>query len=401
MRHLYIIVLMLLPIVASAEAQLSQREYLLLTQASKSIETEQYAEAHKLLMQAKGQVRSDYARALVSHNLGQVELQRERYGKALQHLQDAYTLKALPENQQTGLVRTLAQLNCMEERWKTCISYLERWMQTVPDKVKGEDQLLLAQAYSQIEKWSKVTKPIGAAIKSRKVAPENWYQLKVVAHIRLKQWKSAIREQKRMIRHYAGKPSHWRQLVSLHLQVNDQKSALADQRLGFERGILRTSNDYRLLAQMMMQAEIPFYAGQVMQQGFDKRVLSANKANLALQSRAWIQAKESKKAVQVLSKLNRIAPSKKTLTQMAHMQIQLQDWQGAKGSLVKALKRSQGLQAKLQLLLGITRIKLKQYEQARQSLSVAASDKHLKDTADSWVRYLDQISPDNQLASSS
>ena len=401
MRHLFIAVLMLLPMVASAEAQLSQREYLLLTQASKSIETEQYAEAHKLLIQAKGQVRSDYARALVSHNLGQVELQRERYDKALQHLQDAYTLKALPEDQQTGLVRTLAQLNCMEEHWKACISYLERWMQTAPDKVKGDDQLLLAQAYSQIEKWSRVVKPIGAAIKSRRVAPENWYQLKVVAHIRLKQWKSAIREQKRMIRHYAGKPGHWRQLVSLHLQVKDHKSALADQRLGFERGILRKSDDYRLLAQMMMQAEIPFYAGQVMQQGFDKRVLSVNKANLALQSRAWIQAKESKKAVQVLSQLNRVAPSKKTLTQMAHMQIQLQDWQGAKSTLVKALKRSQGVQAKLQLLLGITRIKLNQYEQARHSLAVAASNKRLKDTADSWIRYLDQISPDSQLASAS
>ncbi|WP_370280469.1 tetratricopeptide repeat protein [Pontibacterium sp.] len=401
MRHFLIAVLMLLPLTAQAEAQLSQRDYQLLTQAFKLIEAEQYAEAHKYLMEAKSQVGNDYARALISHNLGQVELQRERYGKALGHLRDSYELNALPKEQQINLIRTLAQLNCIEENWSTCASLLEQWMHQAPGKVKGDDHLLLAQAYSRLKKWSKVVKQVSAAINSRDVAPENWYQLKVVAHIRLRQWRAAIREQKRLISHYADKPLHWRRLVSLQLEVKDQQAALATQRMGFERNLLRKDSDYRLLAEMMLQAQVPYFAGLVIQEGVENGVLNPDKKTLKLLSRSWIQAHESEKAVDVLVQLNQLAPSRQSLTRLAHMQIELRDWQGAQATLLKALKHSQGKQARLQLLLGITRIKLKSYEQARHALSAAAADKQLKATADGWVRYLDQISLDSPQAKAS
>lgn len=401
MRCFLIVVFMLLPMLASAKAQLSQRDYQLLMQAYKFIEAEQYTAAHSHLLAAKEQVGSDYARALVSHNLGQVELQRERYAKALTYLRDAYEMKALPDDQNINLIRTLAQLNCMEEKWKVCTVHLEYWMHQTSDSVKGEDYLLLAQAYSQLEKWSKVITPISSAIASRKVAPESWYQLKVVAHIRLEQWRAAVREQKRMISHYADKPGHWRQLVSMHLQVKDQKKALADQRIAYERGLLRKAGDYRLLAQMMLQAQIPFYAGEVIQAGLDRGDLKRNKKNLQLLSRCWVQARESKKAAAVLAQLNKVAPSNQNLTQLAQVQIELQDWRAAEKTLQMALKRSQGKQTRLQLLLGITRVKLKHYDQARQALAAASADKRLKSAVDGWMRYLDQIDPGIELASAS
>lgn len=405
MRYLLIAVLMLLPLTASAKAQLSQREYQLLIKAFESLEAEQYQAAHVQLMAAKDQMSSDYARALVFHNLGQVELQSERYGKALGHLRSAYELKALPEEQQVGLIRTLAQLNCMEEKWKACIAHLEHWMgemgKTSPQMIKGDDHLLLAQAYSQRENWAKVIKSVSAAIASRKVAPENWYQLKVVTHIRLKQWRAAIREQKRMIGHYADRPDHWRQLVALHIQVKDRKSALADQRMAFERGLLQKAQDYRLLAQMLLQAEIPFYAGEVVQQGLKRGVLKQSKKNLQLLSRCWIQAREHERAVVALAQLNRLAPNEKSLTQMAHMQIELQDWNAAQKTLLKALKGGQGKQARLQLLLGITRIKLKHYDKARHALAAAASDQQLKAAVEGWMQYLNQIWPQQTLATTS
>ena len=401
MRHFLIVVLLLLSFTASAEAQLSQREYQLLITAFKFIESEQYSAARKQLILAKSQVISDYAKALVAQNLGQIELQREAYTQALEYLRDAYRLEALPEDQQTYLIRTLAQLNCIEERWQTCATHLEHWMKEVPNKVKANDQLLLAQAYSQLEKWPKVIDPINVAINSRKVAPESWYQLKVVAHLRLKQWKAAIRGQQELISHYADKAAHWRQLVSLHLQANNPSAALADQRMGFERGLLRKGSDYSLLAQLMLQASIPYYAGQVIQQGMDKGVLVTNKENLDFLSQCWIEARESKRALKVLAKLNDLVPNQKTLTQMVHIQIQLQDWQAAQSTLLSALKGNQQQQPRLQLLLGITRIKLKNYNQARRSLVIAANDHQLKVAADGWMRYLNQISPNNKLASAS
>jgi len=204
-----------------------------------------------------------------------------------------------------------------------------------------------------------------------------------------------------MISHYAGKPGHWRQLVSLHLQNKDQKSALADQRIAFERGLLTKNSDYRLLAHMMLQAQIPYYAGQVVEQGVARGILKQDKKTLQLLSRCWVQAKENEKAVQVLAQLNKLAPSKQSLTQLAQVQIDLQDWHAAQRTLLQALQNDQGKQARLQLLLGITRIKLKRYDRARQALAAAAGDKQLRSTVDGWMQYLDRIHPKQALAGTS
>lgn len=136
-----------------------------------------------------------------------------------------------------------------------------------------------------------------------------------------------------------------------------------------------------------------------MQEGLTRGDLKANKKNLKLLSRSWVQARENEKAVAALARLNKVAPNKESLTQLAQVQIDMQDWRAAQKTLQKALKRSQGKQARLQLLLGITRIKLKHYDEARDALAAASGDKRLKSAVDGWIRYLDQIDPEFNLAS--
>ncbi|MCV6610385.1 MAG: hypothetical protein OIF55_06415 [Amphritea sp.] len=399
MRSLMLVFLVTISSFVIAGQPLSQSDYRLLTKAGKLIETEQLEAAYQLLSEADSGSRKGYSKALIAYNLGQIDLRRERFKSAIKHLEVAFTQQAMPSEQQLSLKRTLAQLNCMEERWKRCISLLKSWLAEAPEKVTANDQILLAQAYSQTERWREVIKPAAAAINSRADVPESWYQLKIFAHIRLNQWRSAIRDQQRMMTHYTGNPAHWRQLVSLHQQNRDHKSALASQRIGYERGLLSSAADHRLLAGMLLQAQLPFFAGEVVQQGIDRKILKANKRTLELLSRCWIQAKESRRAVAALAKLNDVAPGRQSLTRMAYMQIELQEWQQAQLTLQRALKLGGKKVSELQLMLGIVRIKLRQFEGARQALSVAAENRNMKSAADGWLRYLDQVSPEQTLLS--
>lgn len=391
--------ILLLPAICFAKPELSQRDYRVLTTASKLLENEEYDKAYQHLHKAQQQLRNKYALALVAHNLGQIELIRERYPAALEHLETAYRLDALDEAQQLQLSHSLAQLNCMEEHWRRCIDYLKGWMSAAPDQIKGKDYLLLAQAYAQLEKWSALLGPIDRAIASRKKPPQSWFQLKLAAHIKLRQWKSAISTQKTVLSFYAEKPENWRQLVSLYLQRENHRQALATQRMGFDRGLLQKARDYRLLTSLMLQAEIPFFAGQVMQQGLDNSVLKANERNLKLLGRCWIEAREYSQAILVLQRLNTLKPSTRTLTQLAQLQLQQQDWESAKRSLTDALDTKPKDKAKLQLLLGIAQIKLKHYRQAKNTLLAAASDERLKPSVEGWLYYLDQVNPDDSAAS--
>ena len=400
-QKLLLFILLSLPVFASAKAQLSPGEYKLLTRAGTLLQEDKQDEAYLLLLKGQESVRSRYGKALVQHNLGQVELHREKFSSALQYLQQAYRMNALPDSQQLDLQRTLSQLHCMEEQWQPCIALLQDWMtkasEEAPDKILAGDYLLLAQAQSQIEHWSSVVESLSRAVQLRTAkkesVPEGWYQLKVVAHIQLKQWPDAIRDQQRLIEHYANKSEYWRQLVSMHQQNKDPQSALSAQRIAYEQGLLDKASDYRLLAQMLLQDKLPFFAGQVIEQGIEKGLLKPGKKNLELLGHCWMQARETKRAISVLVELNRINPDQERTIQLAYLQMELRQWQAANSTLEQALQKKAKNPAKLQLMLGITRIKLKRYKQARQVLHAAAGNRNLKTTAESWLRYLKQISP--------
>ena len=122
--------------------------------------------------------------------------------------------------------------------------------------------------------------------------------------------------------------------------------------------------------------------------------LAENKRHLNLLTQSWIRAREFEKAVVTLARLNEVAASEKSLTQLAHLQIQLQQWQAAETTLLKAFKRVKEPAARLHLLLGIVRTNLQDYHLARQSFATAALDKTLEHQVDGWMRYLQQVNPD-------
>lgn len=387
----------ILPAVASAAApQLSPYEYKHLSLAFKFMEEGSLTEAQNVLTQAQSKVKSDYAKALVFQNLAQIALHREQFSVALNNLKQAKVLNALPDMQQNNLSLTLGQLYCMQESWSACIKHLKEWMAIVPDRVKPTDHLLVAQAYAQLEKWESVLPHISEAISVRKVAPENWYQLKVVSHVHLKQWAQAVKQQEALLKFYSDNPAHWRQMVSLQQQDKQYKSALATQRLGYTRGLLNSSSDYVLLAQMLLSQGIPYQAGLVLERGLKSRVIRASSRNLKTLSQAWIMARETDKAIAVLKRLNSISPSEKTSTQLAQIQIQGRQWKGAEVTLIDALRKSRE-PARLQLMLGIARLNLKKYESARSSFSQAAKNSKYEKTVSNWIRYLDQMDAANEL----
>ncbi len=269
-------------------------------------------------------------------------------------------------------------------------------MAAAPASVKPSDHLLVAQAYSQLESWKLVLPHISKAINAKKIAPQNWYQLKVVAHVRLKQWSQAAKQQQVLLRHYSDKPGEWRQLVSLQLQAKQRKSALATQRLGYNRKILRKPTDYTLLAQLLMNQNIPYQAGIVLQEGMKAKVVKASVRNLRILSQAWIVAKEMDKAIGILKRLNQIAPNEKTAAKLAQIQFQERKWKGAEATLVKALKKSVE-PAELQLMLGITRLNMKKYDAARSAFDQAGKSSKYEKTVAGWIRYLDQMNAVNEL----
>lgn len=390
-NQLLLLLILCMPLsVQAAGKKLNPYEYKVLTKTSKLMEADAWNQAREHLQASVSKVSSDYAKALVYYNLGQIFLKQDQYRSAIKHLKKARSYDSLEPAQNLSMLRTIGQLHCSIDQWKACTDHLEQWAKQT-QSLTADDHLLFAQAYSQQDRWKKVIPHIETAIRSKRIAPENWYQLLVVSNVQLKRWKSAIAGQRTLIQHYSDSPSHWRQLVSLHLQNGQSRSALSVQRMSVEKGVFTQGKDYRLLAQLYLQNDMPFYAGQTIETAFKKKRLKQTTKNLELLSASWIRAKEDKKAIRTLTRLTEQAPTVRRLKQMAQLKMQLKDWKGAIAAVNQAMPLTNKRQGDLQLLRGIAQTNLKRYDSAQTAFQMAARDEKLKHTASNWLRYLDQI----------
>lgn len=380
---------------AAKAPTLTPAEYKALTAVQKLMEEEKWKPARTELYRLADVLTKPYANALRLQTLGQVELQFERYPQALKALDAAYQLQVLTAEQQLQMLHVRAQLSLTLEKWKSGAKLLEQWIAESntlkPGLVKAQDYLWLAQAYSQLENWKKAISRVRIAISMRKDAPENWHQLELAGHLNLKQWKSALTVLQRLIAIRPNKENYWEQTVSLQLQLKRTRQALATLRVAYERNVLKKGANQKLLAQLMLQYEMPYQAAQVLHKAMDKKLVKSTSKNLRTLASAWSQAREQKNALKTLQQLAKRKATPDLLGRIARLQVAQKQWTAAENTLKRALKLKPKHPERLLLLQGIARIRMERLDEAKQSFQSAQQYKSVKGVAGSWLNYLQQI----------
>jgi len=356
-----------------------------------------WTEAQQRLNKLKAKTSQEYATALIAQSLGQIAIHREDQISALAHFRQAYGTGSLPEQQNRQLLHDIGQLYCGVESWQSCEKTLAQWIQVAPEKVRSEHHIMRAYAYSMMEQWSDVIAPVSKALAAKinegEKVPLAWHQLGVTANIQLQQWERAVALQQVLLENYPNKSAEWRQLVSLHLQNKDYKSALATQRLGYQRGLLVSPRDIRQVAELMAFNGLPFIAAKVIKEGLAEGVLKKNVRNLELQANLWLHALEYEQAADVYSQLVNIEAKKKWVKKLAELHITSRNWSEATRVLQSFVGSFVDSKAdpNLNLLLGITLTNQQRYNEAKRYFEAASSDKELQSVVEAWLQYLQQV----------
>jgi tetratricopeptide (TPR) repeat protein len=388
-RWVVLLLLLSFTCLSYAEQSLSPRIYAQLVKAQTLMDAKAWTEAKNFLQDLSGRVKQNYPKALIAVSLGQISINQEKLKDALVHFQQAYEFQAMKPGKNLQLLHSIGQLHCGLDEWVLCSTVLTRWAKIVPEQAKANDYIMIANAFSMTEEWWSVIHPVNEALKRRTNAPLQWYQLRVVAYSGLEKWAQAIIGQQTLLNSYPNNSEEWRRLVSLYLQLEDYKLALATMRIPFHKGLLATEKDYQQIAQLMLYNGVPYLAGVTLTEGLDNGAITETVENLKILASAWQFADEKEKAKQVLIKLVTTDPQRRWYKQLAQLHFQTQSWQQA----VDALRSTKKLESesKLDLMLGIALINLQQYDNARLSLAEAAKDKSLKIMVDNWLQYLIQI----------
>ncbi|EJL7848773.1 tetratricopeptide repeat protein [Vibrio parahaemolyticus] len=322
-----------------------------------------------------------YDQAFVARMLGIFYWQNEQVKPAIKQLDFAVSSGLLQDEQAWQTRKMLADILLNEQQFAKALPHYYELSKAVPKNQKDHEVWLrIAQSHYQLSQWNKVLSAMGRYEKFGQPDELGPLSIKLSSELELKKWQPAIVTIKRLIAIEPERVEWWRQLVALHLRVDDSKRALDAMALAKLQGVALSQDDFKLLAQLYAKRGIPERAALIMEQLEDLNVDSQLKAQ---QATYWQMAKEWDKSIDSW----RIAAKLDSKYYWNYSQLLVQ--QGHYQQALAALDKVKGRNADVALIKTRAYYKLNRLDDALANAKRANEIKP-SNQAKSWVKYLTQ-----------
>ncbi len=322
-----------------------------------------------------------YDQAFVARMLGIFYWQNEQVKPAIKQLDFAVSSGLLQDEQAWQTRKMLADILLNEQQFAKALPHYYELSKAVPKNQKAHEVWLrIAQSHYQLGQWNKVLSAMGRYEKFGQPDELGPLSIKLSSELELKKWQPAIVTIKRLIAIEPERVEWWRQLVALHLRVDDSKRALDVMALAKLQGVALSQDDFKLLAQLYAKRGIPERAALIMEQLEDLNVDSQLKAQ---QATYWQMAKEWDKSIDSW----RIAAKLDSKYYWNYSQLLVQE--GHYQQALAALDKVKGRNADVALIKTRAYYKLNRLDDALANAKRANEIKP-SNQAKSWVKYLTQ-----------
>ncbi|EHK0840877.1 TPA: hypothetical protein NGT54_001090 [Vibrio parahaemolyticus] len=322
-----------------------------------------------------------YDQAFVARMLGIFYWQIEQVKPAIKQLDFAVSSGLLQDEQAWQTRKMLADILLNEQQFAKALPHYYELSKAVPKNQKAHEVWLrIAQSHYQLSQWNKVLSAMGRYEKFGQPDELGPLSIKLSSELELKKWQPAIVTIKRLIAIEPERVEWWRQLVALHLRVDDSKRALDAMALAKLQGVALSQDDFKLLAQLYAKRGIPERAALIMEQLEDLNVDSQLKAQ---QATYWQMAKEWDKSIDSW----RIAAKLDSKYYWNYSQLLVQE--GHYQQALAALDKVKGRNADVALIKTRAYYKLNRLDDALANAKRANEIKP-SNQAKSWVKYLTQ-----------
>ncbi len=322
-----------------------------------------------------------YDQAFVARMLGIFYWQNEQVNPAIKQLDFAVSSGLLQDEQAWQTRKMLADILLNEQQFAKALPHYYELSKAVPKNQKAHEVWLrIAQSHYQLSQWNEVLSAMGRYEKFGQPDELGPLSIKLSSELELKKWQPAIVTIKRLIAIEPERVEWWRQLVALHLRVDDSKRALDSMALAKLQGVALSQDDFKLLAQLYAKRGIPERAALIMEQLEDLNVDSQLKAQ---QATYWQMAKEWDKSIDSW----RIAAKLDSKYYWNYSQLLVQ--QGHYQQALATLDKVKGRNADVALIKTRAYYKLNRLDDALANAKRANEIKP-SNQAKSWVKYLTQ-----------
>ncbi len=374
---------------------LRNKVYEKLAEAQAFAEAKDYVSAEQVLDQM---IAGEGKRALNSYELANVynlyaflRYSAEDYKGALNYYKQVVVQPDIPLAMEINTKFTVAQLYFVQEQWRPGIDALLEWFE-LSDKPNATAYILLAQGYYQVKDFDSALNNVETAIAmyegEGKLPKEQWYNLARFLYFDKNDFDNALSTLYTLIEYYP-KKQYWVQASHLYGEKKNEPKQLAMMETAYLQGLLDKSSEVVQVAYLYLNAEVPYPAAQVMEQGFKDELVEEKSKNYELTGSAWRQAQEVAKAIPNMEKAAELSDKGELYTRLGNVYLDSDQHQKAVGAVKKGLAKG-GVKRpdSARLVLGMAHFNLGDYNSAKKAFREAAKDERSEKYARQWIRYI-------------
>jgi tetratricopeptide (TPR) repeat protein len=335
---------------------------------------------------------TEYEQANVLNYMGFVYYNMDDVQNAIRTYVKLLAIPGLEPQLAKQTTYTLAQLYTMEEQYSNALTTLDKWfvLETNPPP---EAFILKAQNLYQVQRYQDMVAPIENAMRVAKERDkpikEDWYVLLNFAYFQQEDYRQ-VRDIQKLLLATWPKKRYWMSLAGAFTELGEEVKLIYAYDALHLQGLLVKESELVTMAQLYMQAEVPYKAGTLLEKEMASGRVSKNAKNYRLMAQAWQLAMEDKKAIPALQEAARLSDDGELNIRLGNAYLNTAQY----GDCVTAVRegiRKGGLKMpdNAQISLGMCLYNLRRYNDSIKAFRAAAKVPRSKRTADQWIRVID------------
>jgi tetratricopeptide (TPR) repeat protein len=335
---------------------------------------------------------TEYEQANVLNYIGFVYYNMDDINNALRSFEKLLLIPSLEPQLAKQTTLTLAQLYTMQEQYTKALSTLDKWFVMEPNP--GPDQFILkAQILYNLNRYPDMIKPIETAMKVArerdKPVKEDWWNLLSFAYFQQEDYRKVRDIQKTLLENWP-KARYWKTLAGAFTELGEDEKLIYAYDAAHTQGMLEKDTEFVTMAQLYLQAEVPYKAATLLQEKMDAGVVPKNEKNYRLLSQAWMLSMEDAKAIPALQAAAKLSEDGELDLRLANSYLNIGEY-GECVSAANAALRKGGLKNpdNAQISLGMCLYNLRRYDDATAAFRSAARVPRSQRTANQWMRVIE------------
>ena len=376
------------------EAQAVRKEiYDRIQKAQEDVDAKNYDSALRTLssLRSKDDL-TDYERQNVLNYIGFVYYNMDNIPEAMKVYEEMLRIPTMEEQFRKSTIYTLAQLNTMEENYQRALELMDEYfvLETNP---APEAYILYAQNLYQVNRYAEMVKPIETAMQVArdrgKEVKEDWYNLLNFAYFQQEDY-AKVRDIQKILLVNWPKKRYWFQLAGAYTELGEDQNLIYAYDLAHTQGMLEKESELVTMAQLYMQAEVPYKAGQLLASEMEDGRVSGDAKNYRLLSQAWTLAQEDERAIPALQAAAQASDDGELDVRLGNAYLNLGQYENCAEAVERGLRKG-GLKSpdNAQISLGMCLYNLKRYNDAKAAFREAAKERRSQRIASQWVTVID------------